>query len=171
MNTNQHRYMKKSIIDFRHYISKEDLEMLNDSNRNIKGSSKIIKRSLELALKAQQGDVESRNYLFLLHIPLMRHILNKKFNINAFEFEQHISLCFEAFIEAINSFNPEKSNNFVSFLNLKIYRYYITLIKSKSYTQASKTCSLDKFVETDELNSEKLLCCFDAKFLEINETE
>lgn len=170
MNTNQHRYMKKSIIDFRHYISKEDLEMLNDSNRNIKGRSKIIDRSLELALKAQQGDVEARNYLFLLHIPLMRHILNKRFNINAFKFEQHISLCFEAFIEAINSFNPKKSNNFVSFLNLKIYRYYITLIKSKAYVQASKTCSLDKFVENDELNSEKLLCCNDMKFLEINET-
>lgn len=162
--------MRHSKINLELYLSPEDVEILRDKkNRNVKGKSRIVERSLQLVLEAKTGNIKSRNELFLLHTPLMRSVLNKTFDIKPDEFDDYLSWCFESFCDSVMSFNPEKSNNFIPLLRLNIKNFFINKYKSKEMRQISRTTSLDKICETDELNSEKLLYSEDKSFDEINE--
>lgn len=118
---------KTSSINLDSYLSQDDLNLLRNpiSRKNKKGKNTIITRSLVLVKKAKKGDIEARNTLFLLHTPLIRSILNKKFYIHPTEFDEHISECFFYFMNAVKDFNPKTSNNFIHMLQLKIYQGYI----------------------------------------------
>lgn len=149
------------------YISKEDLELLrNKKSRKSKNEKNtIITRSLELVKKAKKGNIEARNYLFLLHTPLVRYTLNKNFSINPYEFDDWIAECFFIFLEAIEKFNPKKSNNF-------IYLYKVCIINAfKNNYKFEKrhyipTTEYDETIDKDYENNIHLLS-HDAELLNI----
>jgi len=153
---------KLSNINLDLYLSKEDLTLLRDK-RGRKDKNKknnIVTRSLELVLKAKKGDVEARNTLFLLHTPLMRNILNKKFFVHPSEFDDYISECFFWFLTAVEDFDKKKSNNFVSLLQTRIQQRFINKYKYDDlhdldcieYIESDKDYELEKSLIYEDEN-------------------
>ena len=158
--------MKHSAINLDLYINPDDLKLLrNKKSRKDKDcKDTIITRSLDLVKEAKEGNIESRNYLFTIHTPLMRSCLNRWFSIPPTEFDDYLSWCFDSFLESVKSFDPEKSNNFIYLLKRKLYNFFINKYKSKEFKKITVTSSLDYYIETDELNAEKYLKYEDKNF-------
>lgn len=146
---------KHSSIDLDKYLSEDDLALLRDKTGRKDKNKKvtIITRSLQLVKKAKKGDIESRNYLFLLHTPFMRNILNKKFSIRPTEFDDYLHECFEIFLDTIEKFQIKKSNNFIYLFQRNIYNTFVNNYKFRKRNDLPTVEYIEQDKEYEENNN------------------
>ena len=160
-----------SKINLALYITPKDLELLRDkkTRKDKNCTETIITRSLELVLQAQKGDTKARNYLFLLNTPFMRWKLNKWFHIQPNKFDEYISDCFLYFKDAVESFDSEKSNNFISFLGMRLKNEFVNEYNLQKRKKLDIADHLDCL--TDEEYDGKYFVDYDVRIFEMQNDE
>ena len=163
--------IRKSKIDLSLYITPADLKLLRDkkgrSTRN--GKFNIIKRSLELVREAKKGNIESRNYLFLLHTPYMRWKLNQWFCIHPSKFDEYMSDCFLYFQSAVDVFDETKSDNFIFILGRVLKQNFINDYNYQKLHKLDIANYSD--CEEDSEYEDKYFVDYDVKIFEIQNAE
>lgn len=150
-------------INIKPYILDEDWMLLKNKSKN----KELMRRNLELVREARKGNVDARNYLFLLNLPNIIYTISKSFNIDTRMIYEYISESFEYFIEAIIDYDESTNNNFLAFLKIKIKtRFKNSICNKKQKDRRDRTIYID--TDDEEKDYDKYLCNDDSNFENIN---
>lgn len=119
----------------------------------------IIERDLILVEKIREGDLKSRNALFLKHTPFLRRYLHDKFNPNPEDFDLLLSECFMGYIEyCLPSFDSTIHRNFLNHLRRSLDAWFINdwrykerhKIDTISYDELDENENEENFTKKDK---------------------
>lgn len=157
-------------IDIRKYITEEDYKLLKDKKRN----KELLERNRQLVKKAKKGDLQARNYLFLLNSPIIINVITKSFSIDLNDVLEYLNMSFEYFIEAVEEFNVKRNDNFIVPLKNKIRTRLLNEIGNKKQKKKrDNTYCIDNKDDSNEDVYEHCLAHIDTSFdrLDIHLTE
>lgn len=162
--------MKKnhSRFNLNKLLSKEDLELLKDGNRR----KELVERCFVLVMEAK-GDIskgispnnKSRDSLFFILSSMIRYYMNRWFDNNPEDFDEIINESYLIFVDAIEKFNPEKSNNFISFFKMYLFNQHINRLKRETMIVKKNVINMG------ELSEEEIDTVYSVKYDDTDDFE
>lgn len=134
-----------SKFNLKKLIPEEDYKLLKDNNRR----SELVQRCLVLALEAKNGDMKSRDNLFFMLSSMIRYYMNLWFDNHPEDFDEIMNESYLIYINCLKVFNPEKSNNFISFFKMYLRNQYINILRRETMIVKKNVINMGELSEEE----------------------